>query len=164
MSTKILNIGLIGTGGMGLYHAANFHTRIPAARVAGFFEPDDARADILQETCGMPERFNDPLQLINSDKIDAIVITSPDSTHAKFAQACIEIKKPVFCEKPLAVDLDSAVSILTKENAIGKKYLSVGFQRRFDSYHRDVKRIRDEGKLGSPLFMERRTPECRSHV
>lgn len=152
MNTKVLNIGLIGAGGMGLYHAVNFHTRIPTARVAGFFEPDNSRADVLRETCGNPERFNDPLQLINSDKTDAIVITSPDATHAELAQACIEIKKPVFCEKPLAVDLDSAVSILAKENAIGKKYLSVGFQRRFDPYHRELKRIRNEGKLGKPLL------------
>jgi myo-inositol 2-dehydrogenase/D-chiro-inositol 1-dehydrogenase len=152
MSTRKLRIGLIGAGSMGLYHAINLHSYVPSACVAAFFEPDDSRADAVQDACGKPERFNDPLELINSDKINAIVITSPDATHAKFAQGCIEIKKPVFCEKPLAVDLDSAVSILTKENAIGKKYLSVGFNRRFDPYHREVKRVRDEGKLGKPLL------------
>jgi myo-inositol 2-dehydrogenase/D-chiro-inositol 1-dehydrogenase len=152
MSAKELRIGLIGGGSMGLYHAANLYAHIPAACVSGFFEPDDTRAEAMLKTCGSPERFNDPLQLINSDKIDAIVITSPDATHAKFAQACIEIKKPVFCEKPLAVDLDSAISILTKEDSIGKKYLSVGFNRRFDPYHKEVKRIRDEGKLGKALL------------
>jgi myo-inositol 2-dehydrogenase/D-chiro-inositol 1-dehydrogenase len=152
LNTKELQIGLIGGGAMGLYHAFNLHTRIPAVRIAGFFEPDDSRAKMVQETCAKPERFDDPLELINSNKMDAIVITSPDATHAKFVLACIKIKKPVFCEKPLAVDPDSAVSILNEENAIGKKYLSVGFNRRFDPYHRELKRIQDEGKHGKALL------------
>jgi myo-inositol 2-dehydrogenase/D-chiro-inositol 1-dehydrogenase len=152
MSTNKLRIGLIGGGNMGLYHAVNLHTRIPVARVSGFFEPDDSRAAAVQKNCGNPERFADPLELINSDKIDAVIITSPDATHAKFAQACVKIKKPALCEKPLAVDLDSAVSILNEEKALGKRYISVGFQRRFDPYHSELKRIRDEGKLGKPLL------------
>jgi myo-inositol 2-dehydrogenase/D-chiro-inositol 1-dehydrogenase len=152
MSVKELRIGLIGGGSMGLYHAVNLYNRIPIVHVSGFFEPDNSRAEAVQKNCGNPERFDDPLELINSDKIDAVIITSPDATHAKFAQACVKTKKPAFCEKPLAVDFDSAVSILNEENAIGKKYLSIGFNRRFDPYHRELKHIRDEGKLGKPLL------------
>jgi len=148
----VLRVGIIGLGGMGLYHAKNLHSKIGASAISGFFEPDEKNAAKVREECGNPTRYNDPMELIRSDETGAVVIASPDSTHAQLALECLENKKPVFCEKPLASELNDALSIVNKEAGLGKKYLSVGFQRRFDPYHLAVEQAGYSGDIGAPLL------------
>jgi myo-inositol 2-dehydrogenase/D-chiro-inositol 1-dehydrogenase len=160
-----LRIGIIGAGGMGLHHGINFHRHISGVQVAGFYEPDPSRAEAARAAWGNPPAFGDPRELICSRDIDAVVIASPDATHAGLVLACLEEKKPVFCEKPLAVDLKDAGAIVEGENALGKRCLALGFHRRFDPRHRLLKEIVDSGTLGPPLLWKgvHRNPEAMYH-
>ena len=149
---SVLRVGVIGLGGMGLYHAKNLHSKIVSTTVSGFFEPDDNNAGQVIKECGSPKRFNDPIELIRSNETDAIVIASPDSTHAALVLECLENKKPVFCEKPLASELSDAEAIVNKEVSLEKKYISVGFQRRFCPYHKAIEEAASSGAIGAPLL------------
>ena len=147
-----LRIGIIGLGGMGLYHAKNLHSKILNVSVTGIYDPDEGHVNEALAICENAEKFNDPTELIQSKKTDALVIASPDSTHAQLVHECLENRKFVFCEKPLASELGDAESIVKKETVIGKKFLSVGFQRRFDPYHLAVKQAVCSGEIGTPLL------------
>jgi myo-inositol 2-dehydrogenase/D-chiro-inositol 1-dehydrogenase len=137
---------------MGLYHAINVHSYSSEACVTGIYEPDDKRASSALKIFNKASRFKDPFELINSDKIDAVVISSPDASHSTFVLSCLDVKKPILCEKPLATTIDDLVKILNKENEIGRKYVSVGFNRRFDPYHVAVKNAVCSGEIGKPLL------------
>src|SRR5262245_49436285 len=100
-----LSVGLIGLGGMGTRHALNLHHRIGAARVAAVYDVDVQRASQAASACGAAKISDDPLSLIQSDQVGAVVIASPDATHATFALECIRCQKPVLCEKPLAASV-----------------------------------------------------------
>jgi myo-inositol 2-dehydrogenase/D-chiro-inositol 1-dehydrogenase len=148
----VLRIGFIGAGGMGLHHAKNIHSYSSEADVTGVYEPNDKSVSSALEILKKASRFNDPFELINSDKIDAVVICSPDATHASLVLACLDARKPVLCEKPLATNVEDLKKILSKENECGKKYVSVGFNRRFDPYHLAVKKVVDSEEIGLPLL------------
>jgi myo-inositol 2-dehydrogenase/D-chiro-inositol 1-dehydrogenase len=152
IATKTISVGVIGTGGMGTRHAVNLHRFIGGATVAGVYDLDPGRASNAAAQCGEAIVFDDPLKLIQDDSVDAVLIASPDDTHAKLTLACLEAKKPVLCEKPLATTVQDAVKVLEAEDALGYKLVSVGFMRRFDPQHVAVKNAALSGELGRPLL------------
>jgi len=152
VATQSISVGLIGTGGMGTRHAVNLHRFIGGARVAGLYDLDRNRAVQAAGQCGSAPVFDDPIRLIEDESVDAIIIASPDDTHANLTLACVKAGKPVLCEKPLATSVEDAVKVLKAETALGRKVVSVGFMRRFDPQHAAVKEITASGELGRPLL------------
>ena len=72
-------VGVIGTGVMGSEHARLLGREIPNAHLAGVFDADAARA---QAAAARATVFPDPRSLITSDRVGAVIIASPDATHA----------------------------------------------------------------------------------
>lgn len=147
-----LGIGVIGSGGMGGRHARNLARRVVGARVAAIMDVDRERAGAVAAECGGAEVTTDPHALIRDAAVQAVVIASPDPTHADLAVACIEAGKPVLLEKPLGVGLDDAKRVLDAEAAGGRRLVQVALMREFDPRHAALKRAVDEGALGRPLL------------
>lgn len=47
-------------------------------------------------------------EAVNAEGVDAVYISTPNSTHYEFAKKCIELGKPVLCEKPVAMSYEQA--------------------------------------------------------
>lgn len=145
-----IGIGVIGAGVMGAEHARILRHETPGAHLAGIF---DANADRAQAVASRATVFSDPQSLIASDQIDAIVIASPDATHAALTRACIATGKPVLCEKPLASSAADALDVVQAEVALGRRLIQVGYMRRFDPGYQEIKRVKDTGELGGPVLL-----------
>ena len=158
MTDSKLRIGVIGTGGMGGRHARNFARYVGAADLVAIMDVDKARAAEVAKSCGGAAVFDDALALINDPSVNALVIASPDPTHADLAIACIQAGKPVLCEKPLGVNLEDAERVLRAEVAGGKRLVQVGLMRMFDPQHMALKQAIDDGEIGRPLFFPRYPP------
>ncbi len=152
MSDSILSIGVIGTGGMGGRHARNLALRTPGVRVVALMDIDEVRAAEVAAICGGATIYTDGKALIADPDVQAVVIASPDSTHAALALACIEAGKPALCEKPLASSVADAENVLQAELATGRRLLQLGFMREYDPAHRAVKEAVTEGSVGRPLL------------
>ena len=152
MADRTLGVGVIGTGGMGGRHARNLAHRVAGARVAAVMDVDGERAAALAAECGGAAVFADAAELIGDRAVDAVVIASPDPTHAALAVACIEAGKPVLCEKPLGVGLEDARRVLDAEAAGGRKLVQVGLMRMYDPQHAALKQALDDGAIGRPLL------------
>jgi myo-inositol 2-dehydrogenase / D-chiro-inositol 1-dehydrogenase len=145
-------IGVIGAGGMGSRHAVNLQRSVKGAQVA--------------EECGSAKAFADATELIQDSSVDAVVIASPDPTHAEFVHACLRQRKPVLCEKPLATTADDALKILDAEQALGRRLIAVGFMRRFDPQHVGVRQAITAGDIGRPILFKgvHRNPMIPPHL
>ncbi|MCP4384647.1 MAG: Gfo/Idh/MocA family oxidoreductase, partial [Hyphomicrobiales bacterium] len=120
-------------------------------------------------SCGDAAVFTDALELIGDGAVDAVVIASPDATHADLAVGCIEAGKPVLCEKPLGIGLDDAKRVLDAEIAHGTRLVQVGLMRVYDPPHRALKDTIDDGAIGRPLLFRGvhknpRIPQARTAV
>jgi myo-inositol 2-dehydrogenase / D-chiro-inositol 1-dehydrogenase len=104
-----VGVGVVGTGVMGSEHARVLRREVPGAHLAGVFDADPDRARAA--TAGAVV-FSDPRSLIASERIEAVVIASPDATHAELTLACLEAGKPVLCEKPLASTAAEALRVV----------------------------------------------------
>lgn len=108
-------IGLIGCGGRGYgafmpgVHAHDKPQNVEFTAVSDPWLPRRERAAArCQEWYGRPARqlvsYRDILAL---DDIDAVMIASCDHHHAIHLEAAAKVKKDAYCEKPLAMDMDS---------------------------------------------------------
>jgi myo-inositol 2-dehydrogenase/D-chiro-inositol 1-dehydrogenase len=138
---------------MGGMHAENLLSRVPGARLAAVADLDAARAGKIAERGGAAV-FEDAAELIRDDGVEAVVIASPDPTHAPLALECLKNEKPVLCEKPLADGADAALEVVEAEVGLGRKLVQVGFMRRYDPQHVAVKEAVDAGSVGAPVMFK----------
>jgi myo-inositol 2-dehydrogenase/D-chiro-inositol 1-dehydrogenase len=149
---KPLAVGLIGAGGMGMRHAANLHRHVGAARVAAVYDLDRQRAEQVTAMCETAGLYDDPLRLIRDDRVEAVLVASPDATHADLVLECLCCGKPILCEKPLATTAADAARVVEAECALGRRLVAVGLMRRFDPHHVAVREVVASQQLGRPIL------------
>ena len=152
MAEEALRVGVVGTGGMGGRHARNLAHRVSGAELVAVMDVDQARANALSNECGGAAVFDSGAALIGDPRVEAVLIASPDPTHAALAVACIEAGKPVLCEKPLGIDIADAKRVLDAELAGGRNLVQVGLMRAFDPQHTALRQAIDAGEIGRPLL------------
>lgn len=145
-----LRIGVIGTGRMGQAHLERLCTAVSGCRVTAVSA--SRRGEEAAAAFGVPLVLS-PEALIDALETDAVVIASPGESHAAYILACIEKEKPVFCEKPLAPDSAACRRILEAECAGGRRLVQIGFMRRFDSHHTELRELIAGGGLGRALMV-----------
>lgn len=142
-----LRVGVIGAGRMGADHVRTIATSVPAARVSEIYDFDPVRAlevarPVFADVAGSAEA------LIGSSSVDAVLVCSPDHTHAALVKACIAADKHVLCEKPLAVTAAEALDVVESEVASGRQLVQTGFMRRYDPGYRELRRTLGDGQIG----------------
>ena len=100
-------IGIVGAGGVGGIHAAIL-ARDPRVKLHGFFDLDEGRAQ------AMASRFDGTAARSLEELLqgcDAAFVCTPNTTHEQVATAVLKAGKHVFCEKPFALNLESATRL-----------------------------------------------------
>ncbi len=149
---ETLRIGLVGTGGIGRTHIERINTRLQGGRVVACADPAGAFGLSVAEKYGL-KGFGDPLDLIRDPDIDAIVCATADACHEPCVLAAIDAGKFIFCEKPLAPKADACRRIVEAEQRAGRKYVQVGFMRRYDSGYLQLKAALESGAYGEALLL-----------
>ena len=128
-----VRVGVIGVGGMGSFHANTLASlaHVDLVAVADPFQPN---VDKLTAALGC-QGLSDPMALATEASLDAVVIASPDDTHADLAIAAMTTGLWVLCEKPLATTLADAWRVVDAESAIGSRRVQLGFMREYDPAH-----------------------------
>lgn len=148
-----LKIGIIGTGAIGRDHARRIEKVLAGATISALSDvfADNAKA-VQAEVTPNARIFASGEELIASDGVDAVLVTSSGDTHEQYVLAAIEAGKPCFCEKPLATSADGAKRIVDAEIAHGARLVQVGFMRRYDAGYRMLKQVVDND-IGQPLMI-----------
>ena len=143
-------VGVVGAGRIGAAHARNLAGRIPGLRLVCVADlPGRAAALAGELAC---EAHDGWAELVARDDLDAVVVCSPPDTHADVVAAAAEAGKHVFCEKPLAPDLEGCERAVAAVERAGL-VLQVGFNRRFDRNFRAVREAVANGRVGKPALL-----------
>ena len=144
-----LNLGLVGAGRIGRIHAHNLTRRIPEARLSVVADISREAAKRCAADFGIPSFAEEEARIMEDPSIDAVVICSSTPTHPELIRQAAYADKHIFCEKPLALDLQEIDDALQAVRDYEVK-LQVGFNRRFDpSFHRAREAVA-AGRIGTP--------------
>lgn len=139
---RTMHIGVIGVGRIGAFHARVLgqHPDVGQLSVA---DVDSARsAAIARETGATPLDVDGLL-----DAVNAVVIATDTASHGELIERAVHAGRPIFCEKPIALDLEttrSVVDLVTQARAI----VQIGFQRRFDAGYEQARAAVADGSIG----------------
>ena len=147
MADKV-RVGVIGAGVMGRSHCETLALRLPGAELVAVADVDEDAARRAAGLAPAAAVLTDHRVLLADPSLQAVVIATPNDTHASLIREAARAGKHVFCEKPVALDLASADAALAEVDRQGVK-LQVGFQRRFDSAYREARRAIADGELGA---------------
>jgi predicted dehydrogenase len=149
---ETINIGLIGHKFMGRLHT-HAYTNVRAAfdlELAPVKKVLCGIGDDLEQTAkkwGWEEWTDDWHSVVDREDIDVIDIAAPSILHKEIAIAAAKKGKHVFCEKPMALNLDDAREMIREINTSGVKN-TIGFNYRKAPAIALAKQLIDEGKIG----------------
>jgi len=148
---SVRGVAILGAGRIGRLHGLNLGVAVPGLRAVAVADPDATAATTLAHDvgCGAATDWRD---VITRKDVDAVLVCSPSALHAEQVEACAAAGKAVFCEKPLAADLESADRALAAAEAAGI-VLQVGYNRRFDASFAAVREAVAAGRVGRPVLV-----------
>ncbi len=129
--TNKVKMAVIGTGRMGSVHVRNIAWKIPEAELVVVCDIRLEVAQAVADECGIQRVVKDYHELLADKDIEAVLIATSTDTHAFIMKDFAAAGKHIFCEKPLAMELEKIDEALAAVEKAGVK-LQVGFNRRFD--------------------------------
>jgi predicted dehydrogenase len=146
LGNERVRIGLVGAGAiMHLSHAPTI-ARSPDAVLTGVFDRDPKRADDLARQHGA--KSYDRLEaLVEASDVDAVIVATPNRNHPEGVLAAAAAGRHVLCEKPLAIDVTSARTMV-EACAAAELVLQVGFNQRFWAQVQIAKALLVSGLIG----------------
>jgi predicted dehydrogenase len=141
-----MKVAVIGAGVIGQLRARSIHEHT-AITLVGVADADLAQARRAAGSSGA-RCVEDYRSLVDDPQIETIVISAPVHLHEEMAVASLAAGKHVLCEKPLSNSVESCRRILDAAR-LHKRTLAVGFNHRYYPSVKHLKRVVDEGGIGT---------------
>ena len=139
-----MRVAILGVGRLGAFHAKVLRD-LKGVDELRINDADAARAAALAKELGAKHATSIDDALTGAD---AAVIVTPTGTHADLIIRALDEGLAVFCEKPIALDLESTKRVVDHvEKTKGR--VQIGFQRRFDVGFQEGRRRVQGGELGT---------------
>ena len=148
---KTITLGLVGVGRIGVMHANNIaalNTLLAADGVRVALKLTDVAADHARSVADrLGAQFVPSVEELLASGIDGMLIATGTATHPDLIRAGVDVGVPVFCEKPVGVNVAQSLPILEYISEKGGT-VQIGHQRRFDAGYLEAKRAFEAGELG----------------
>lgn len=145
----MVNVLMIGCGGIAGFRHIPALSQNPNARLYGFYDGAPGRAAQTAAAHG-GKAFDTLEQALADPAIDAVVVCTPTRSHCELTVKALEAGKHVLCEKPMAVSAQDARSMIAAAEKAGKKLMVSHNQRRYDP-HIKAKQLLESGEIGRLL-------------
>ena len=140
--------GIIGCGDVTELKSGPAFNKVPHSELVAVMRRDAEKAKDYAQRHNVPKFYSDGYELIHDPGINAIYIATPPGSHEMYALAAINAGKPVYVEKPMALDFAAANNIV--KLAKGKRVqLTVAHYRNAQPFFRKIKALLEESAIGT---------------
>lgn len=141
----MIGLAVIGCGRIGRMHATNV-AQHPRARLICVYDvaPEVAQGIASELSVKAAASLED---VLSDRNVDAVLVASSTATHIPLISAAVKAGKAVFCEKPIDLELEPALTCW-REIAAYQPVVMVGFNRRFDASFRALRERLHAGEIG----------------
>jgi len=147
----VIGVGVIGAGYWGPKHIRNF-SELPGARATMVSDLDERRILAIQAQHPGIRTTTNYHDLLSSPDVDAVVIATPVSTHARLAHEAILAGKHVLVEKPLAASSGEAEELLRLSEE-HNRVLMVGHTFLYNPAVHALRKLVQDGSLGEIYYV-----------
>jgi predicted dehydrogenase len=145
-----LNWGIIGCGNVTELKSGPAFNKVEHSRIVAVMRRNAALAEDYAKRHGVPKWYADANQLINDPEVNAIYIATPPNTHASYGIQAMRAGKPVYVEKPMALNYSECLEMIKVSEETGMP-LFVAYYRRTLPAFLKTKELIDNGTIGKPL-------------
>ena len=150
--TSDLRLGLVGAGAIAQLAHLPLLAKMRGAQLVAICDNDGPKAGALAQRLGVPDIFTDIDELLDTDKLDAVVVATPNHLHEPHVLRALKQKVHVLCERPLSLTNGGVKRILETAKAADCKVV-VGNNHRFRSDVQQLTRFLQGGELGKVIAM-----------
>ena len=159
---KKLKVGVIGVGRLGYEHACNIANRVPGMELVAICDGNTPRAKEVAEELNVGKIYSDPATMCADPEVEAVAIFTNTASHVDMIRIAMEAGKHVFCEKPLAENVEKCLAAEEIIKAHPNQVFMLGFMRRFDKSYRIAKQKIDNGDIGRVVLVRCYSEDPRS--
>ena len=148
MAKQEINLGILGFGGMGYWHA-HHATKVDGVNLIGAYDINPKAFDDSPEVYV----FENEDALFDDPKVNTILLTVPNHLHKQYAIKAARCGKHILCEKPAALNVEEFDEMVAAARECGVLF-TVHQNRRWDRDFNMVRRLYNEGTLGQVFNIE----------
>jgi predicted dehydrogenase len=147
-----LKYGIVGCGGIAEGKHLPSISKLNDVEITAFCDivPERAEKANREYGAGKGKVFKDYRELVK-EKLDAVIVLTPNSSHCEITVAALQAGKHVMCEKPMAMNYKEAKEMIAARDKSGK-LLTIGYQNRYRADSLFLKAECDSGTLGEVYF------------
>jgi predicted dehydrogenase len=139
-----LNIAMIGVANQAAYNLSN----ISSENIVALCDVDDTFLAAAAQKYPSAKTYNDFRRLLDQKGIDAVVVATPDHTHAVASVAALNSGRHVYCEKPLTHTVSECRAVMDTARR-NKRVTQLGTQIHAGTNYRRVVELVRSGAIGS---------------
>ncbi len=144
---KKIKWGIIGCGDVTEVKSGPAFNKVADSALVAVMRRDAAKAKDYALRHHVPCWYNDANQLINDAAVNAVYIATPPSSHYEYALAAMEAGKPVYVEKPMALNYQQAKT-MAAFSTNNKIKMVVAHYRREQPLFKKIKELLDDKMIG----------------
>jgi predicted dehydrogenase len=147
VSNTPVRLGIIGCGNVTENRHLPAIESLSGLQVVALADIDEERLHRVADRFGVENRYADYRALLADPGVAAVAVCTPMQWHVEMAIAALDAGKHVFVEKPLALSLDEAETLIERAAESPRKVL-VGYNLRWHRLVRQAREMIQQGKLG----------------
>jgi predicted dehydrogenase len=148
-----INWGIIGCGDVTEVKSGPAFNKVPRSTLMAVMRRDADKAADYAKRHNVHRWYNNAAALINDPDVNAIYIATPPAWHEAYALQAIAAGKPVYVEKPMALNYAAAKNIATFAAEKNVK-LCVAHYRRQQPLFKKIKQLLHEEAIGAVRLIE----------
>lgn len=149
---KTIRWGIIGCGNVTEVKSGPGFQKADNSALVAVMRRNGALAADYAERHGIFKWYDDADQLIQDSEVDAIYVATPPAQHKEYVLKCAKAGKPVYVEKPMALNYEECVQMMKSCEEAGVP-LFVAFYRRALPRFIQIKELIDSGAIGDVRFV-----------
>lgn len=158
--------GMIGCGSVTEVKSGPAFNKVPNSKLVAVMRRDATKLKDYAERHQVPYYFTNVDELIHHPEVDAIYIATPPKFHAAYAEMAMKLGKPVYVEKPMALNVAECEKIQQISNETGVKLVVAHYRRALPLFLK-VKNLLAENYIGvikevNIKMLKQPSPNCGS--
>lgn len=145
--------GIIGCGDVTEVKSGPAFNKVANSKLVAVMRRDAAKAEDYAKRHGVPKWYSNAADLINDPEVNTIYIATPPLQHEEYTIAALAAGKPVYVEKPMALNSAAAQRMADASEEYGAK-LVVAHYRRAQPLFLKIKSLLAEKSIGDIRFVD----------